>query len=106
MRFEISIISFCSCLITASLLTNLKAFAFFGNRENRYETLDGLRGFLAISVFFHHYIIIYNWKTTGIWFSPSEIYYQNYGKVGVAIFFMLSGFLFLNKIIHHPKKIK
>jgi len=81
------------------MLSKAKAFSFLNNREPRFETLDGLRGFLAISVFFHHFVITYYWKINGIWTRPPEDYYQNYGKVGVALFFMITGFLFISKLI-------
>jgi peptidoglycan/LPS O-acetylase OafA/YrhL len=98
MNFEISLLSFIVCIFTGSLLTKWKSFAFLKERNARFETIDGLRGFLAISVFFHHFAGTYYWKTNGIWQSPPEDYYRNYGKVGVGIFFMITGFLFISKI--------
>jgi len=104
-KFGITLVSFASCLLAVQLLINRKYFFFLLNRKGRYGTIDGLRGFLAISVFFHHFIITRNWKIYGEWVSPDEVYYQNYGKLGVAIFFMITGFLFVSKIINNSDKI-
>lgn len=100
MNFEISLFSFLACIAIGHLLSKAKAFAFLSNRESRFETLDGLRGFLALSVCFHHFAITYYWKVNGEWLVPPEVYYQNYGRVGVAIFFMITGFLFIAKLLN------
>lgn len=100
MNFEISLLSFLVAIMVGSLLTRADVFSFLDNRESRFETLDGLRGFLALSVFFHHFVVTYYWKVNGSWTRPPEDYYQNYGKVGVAIFFMITGFLFISKLLN------
>ncbi|MGE6454520.1 acyltransferase family protein [Shewanella baltica] len=100
-----SLISFLVCIVAGSFLTKMKAFAFLTKRNSRFESVDGLRGILALSVLFHHFVITYYWKTSGTWTRPPEDYYQNYGKVGVAIFFMITGFLFISKILHSKEKI-
>jgi len=38
-------------------LSNLRKFSFLSERKDRYGSIDGLRGYLAIAVFFHHFII-------------------------------------------------
>jgi peptidoglycan/LPS O-acetylase OafA/YrhL len=105
MNFEISLISFLVCIVAGSFLAKMKAFAFITERNSRFETVDGLRGFLAIAVFFHHFVITYYWKVSGKWIRPPEDYYQNYGKVGVAIFFMITGFLFISKLLNSKDRI-
>ena len=99
MDFIASIVALITSLIVAFFLSKLTRFSFISERDSRLDTLDGLRGFLAIFVFFHHYVITYYWKTTDQWIRPPEDYYHNYGKVGVALFFMITGFLFLSKIL-------
>lgn len=81
-----------------------KRFAFVFDRKERYGAIDGLRGYLALSVFIHHFIITWYWKNSGIWQAPPEIYFQNFGKVAIAIFFMITGFLFISKIIYDNGK--
>ena len=83
LKFGITLVSFSITLLTAQLLIYKKSFSFLTNRKGRYGTIDGLRGFLAISVFFHHFIITRNWEIYGEWVSPDEVYYQNYGKLGL-----------------------
>lgn len=65
----------------------------------KYKTLDGLRGFLALGVFFHHAVINYQYFQIGSWqLSPSR-FYTFAGQGAVAFFFMITGFLFWSKII-------
>ncbi len=84
--------------MTAYILGKTPAFNFLNARENRFKSLDGIRGFLALSVFFHHFVITYYWKKNDIWASPPEKMFDNFGSVGVAIFFIITGFLFISKI--------
>lgn len=105
MNFWVTLISFFVCVVIANVLIKLKAFAYLRHRSGRFDSLDGLRGYLAISVFFHHFVVTYYWKITGQWASPPESYNQNYGKVGVAVFFMITGFLFISKLLNSEGKI-
>ncbi|SDX75126.1 acyltransferase family protein [Lysobacter enzymogenes] len=65
----------------------------------RTDTLDGLRGFLALSVFAVHAIVHYDFLRTGVWKPSSAQFYNVAGVVSVALFFMLTGFLFWNKLL-------
>lgn len=105
LKFGVSLASFAIFLLAAQLLCRLKVFSFLKHRTARHESIDGLRGFLAISVFFHHFMVTWYWKNLGKWERPPEDYYQNYGKVGVSIFFMITGFLFLSKILKNKGHI-
>jgi peptidoglycan/LPS O-acetylase OafA/YrhL len=67
----------------------------------RYETIDGLRGFLAIGVFIHHAVIWHQYiHTGGTWDLPASGLYVHLGQTSVAFFFMITSFLFVNKILH------
>jgi peptidoglycan/LPS O-acetylase OafA/YrhL len=66
--------------------------------SNRYASLDGLRGLLAIFVLCHHSLYWHGRLTTGSWTMPS-ILYENLGKASVCLFFMVSSFLFYNKVL-------
>jgi len=70
--------------------------------SDRYASIDGLRGLLAIFVLCHHSLYWYKKLTTGSWTMPS-ILYENLGKSSVALFFMVSSFLFYNKILAAPR---
>lgn len=99
--FGPTLVSFWVALVVAQLLIRHKSFSYLLHREGRYATVDGLRGFLAISVFFQHCVFTWHWKVTGEWLElPDDLFYfTNYGKVGVAIFFMITGFLFIPRIL-------
>lgn len=99
MNLWISLLSLVVCVLVAGVLAQTRPFASLAQRQARFETLDGLRGFLALAVFFHHFMVTYYWKLHGRWTPPPEHGYLNYGNVGVAMFFMLTGFLFVSKIL-------
>lgn len=71
---------------------------------HRNSPLDGLRGALATCVFAHHFYLMYRWNTEGQWsvadnFGLHWMYFaQNLGAIPVSLFFMITGFLFLNKL--------
>lgn len=64
----------------------------------RHSPLDGLRGLLASMVFLHHFYITYTWKTTGNWIRPEGNLMNNTGAVSVSLFFLITGYLFLNML--------
>ncbi len=65
----------------------------------RVATLDGLRGFLALAVFSHHAAIYHVYVADGRWLPPSSRFHAMLGQVGVALFFMITGFLFWGKLL-------
>jgi peptidoglycan/LPS O-acetylase OafA/YrhL len=68
--------------------------------EKRIGCIDGLRGYLALSVMTHHFIVWLNFaRGDGKW-SPSPInFFQQLGAGGVALFFMTTGLLFYPRIL-------
>lgn len=67
--------------------------------DHKLETLDGLRAYLALGVFFHHGVITYFWMVTGKWNYPPSTFYTLIGPSSVGVFFMITGFLFWTKAI-------
>jgi peptidoglycan/LPS O-acetylase OafA/YrhL len=65
----------------------------------RYGELDGLRAFLAFAVFLTHAASSVVWYRTGVWTWPASIVYTLCGRVPVALFFMITGFLFSHKLM-------
>jgi len=67
----------------------------------RIVTLDGLRGLLAVTVFFHHAMIFHTYYGRGEWELPASDggFYAACGKVPVWTFFMITGFLFWSKVL-------
>lgn len=103
MSLSLSLLSLLACLALAALLSKAAAFQFLASRGSRVGSLDGLRGFLALAVFFHHFALTYHWKQTGQWTAPPEVAFENFGKVGVALFFMITGYLFTAKILQRTQ---
>lgn len=67
--------------------------------KGRHSGIDGLRGFLAMGVFIHHTVIWRNYCLTGNWEAPTSNFYNQLGQTSVALFFMISGYLFVKKLI-------
>lgn len=66
----------------------------------RFHSIDGMRGFLAIGVMFHHCVINYYLRvTTGKWEAPPSNVALMFGQIGVAMFFMVTAFLFWNRAL-------
>lgn len=97
--FAISI--FLLAFLTAFILNKLFKHPI---NSKRFESVDGLRGFLAIAVFMHHASIWYPYINTGVWELPSSNLYTQLGHTGVALFFMISCFLFVSKMLQVKDK--
>lgn len=68
--------------------------------KGRYDTIDGLRGFLAIGVFIHHTSVWYDFLEDGIWGLPPSNFYSQLGQTSVSLFFMITSFLFVSKLLN------
>jgi peptidoglycan/LPS O-acetylase OafA/YrhL len=92
-------------LLTAAVLfvVGLPVFARLDEARDasgdRHGNIDGLRGFLAISVFFHHAAMTHRLLEDGVWELPPSHYYTLAGQGGVALFFMITGLLFWEKLL-------
>lgn len=67
--------------------------------KNRYTSVDGLRGYLAFGVFIHHSAIIWVFVRTGVFDMPKDPFYAQIGLASVALFFMITAFLFWGRLI-------
>jgi peptidoglycan/LPS O-acetylase OafA/YrhL len=72
----------------------------------RGNTLDGLRGYLALAVFCHHAVVGYQYRSTGGWLRPQSDFFANLGPVPVAMFFMITGYLFWTRAIRGGARIR
>jgi peptidoglycan/LPS O-acetylase OafA/YrhL len=71
----------------------------------RYAAIDGLRGFLAYFVFLHHGSIWYGQIHQQTWQTPASYLFRHLGDSSVALFFMITAFLFTAKVLdsdRHP----
>ncbi len=67
--------------------------------SQRFETIDGLRGFLAIGVFIFHSSIWYFYIQNNIWDVPASNFFAHLGQTSVTLFFMITSFLFISKLL-------
>lgn len=65
--------------------------------SGRYGTLDGVRGVLAIGVLIHHSFTMFVYFTQGRWNWSDSPLLNHLGQTTVAMFFMITGFLFTHK---------
>ena len=83
-----------------------KRFSFYTQRVDeemagsRFHSVDGLRGFLAIAVMYHHCVISYFFYATGHWNGPPSHLATLYGQGGVAFFFMITAMLFWHRALN------
>ena len=76
--------------------------AIQASEKAQFKTLDGLRGFLALGVFFHHAVINYQYFQISTWQTTPSHVYAFMGQGAVAFFFMITGFLFWSKMMAKP----
>ncbi len=72
--------------------------------EGRFIGIDGLRGYLALFVFVHHSCIWYFYLRTSQWLVPPSTFFTQLGQSSVSFFFMITGFLFSEKILANRTK--
>ena len=65
----------------------------------KYTEIDGIRGYLAFFVFLHHSYIWSVFLKTDEWKEPTSNLFNQFGQTSVALFFMITAFLFINKLI-------
>lgn len=90
------IVVFAFAFATAFLLQKIYSI---NTITGRYKSIDGLRGFLAIGVFIHHATIWHQYLQKGDWGVPKSNLYTLLGQASVSLFFMITSFLFVNKIL-------
>ncbi|PSB31934.1 acyltransferase family protein [Stenomitos frigidus] len=98
----LSILFFGAAKLIVSRSTFYQA-AVQASNKTHYKALDGLRGFLALGVFFHHAVVNYQYFQLGSWQTAPSNVYAFLGQGAVAFFFMITGFLFWSKLIVEPR---
>lgn len=94
------------CLALALLVAHLTSRWVGPDHEasRRNASLDGLRGLLAFMVFMSHAAVWYGYRQTGRWESPPSVAYVYMAQASVAIFFMVTGYLFTGKLLASRSK--
>jgi peptidoglycan/LPS O-acetylase OafA/YrhL len=92
--------------LAMALLTTKLFIKFSGKNPPgvKYIPIDGLRGYLAFCVFLHHSSLWYFYLHTGIWTEPPSRLFIHFGGMSVSLFFMITGFLFFQKLINNKTK--
>lgn len=67
--------------------------------QGRFESLDGLRGILAINVLFQHAATSWFYFQTGVWEIVNIRFYRHLGGEAVIIFLIMTSFLYWSKMI-------
>lgn len=89
-----------AALLVAYVTSSLIAQRYGAPSVNgRFASIDGLRGYLAFCVFLHHSSIWYYYLRMGKWAVPPSNLYTQLGQCAIALFFMITGFLFFSKLI-------
>lgn len=65
----------------------------------KYPEIDGLRGYLAFSVFLHHSYIWSHFLKSDSWEDPNSHLFNHFGQTSVVLFFIITAFLFMTKLI-------
>jgi len=73
---------------------------FIPNKNIKYKSIDCIRGYLSLGVYFYHFTIWIQYLKTNSW-KKHEFFYQvnNLGDFSVYIFFMITAFLFFGKFL-------
>lgn len=87
--------------ITANILAKLLGVP---STMDRQSTLDGLRGILALAVFICHTSAWHYYLNTGSFTVPDIGIFRQFAKSSVYMFFMITGFLFMSKLINEREK--
>lgn len=91
------LVSLCFALIIGRFILTLSQKNTEEHFVKRLGCVDGVRGYLALFVCIHHFVIYY-WDTSS-WGQLPKSVIHNMGQTGVAIFFMITGFLFFHRIL-------
>ncbi|WP_158258639.1 acyltransferase family protein [Rhodopila globiformis] len=67
--------------------------------SGRHTSIDGLRGFLGIGVFIHHTVITWFYLHGHGWTLPPSRLVVHLGQTSVALFFMITAFLFWSRVL-------
>ena len=70
--------------------------------SHRLIPLDGLRGLLALTVFFSHAVNTYTYASTHVWDYSDSNFYTQAGMFPVTVFFFITGYLFWSKLMRQP----
>lgn len=72
---------------------------------SRIPAMDGLRGVAALAVVVHHCIVMGNYLRSGVWQITAGHLAEQLGSLPVAVFFMISAYLFVGALLRNDGKV-
>lgn len=72
---------------------------------SRIPAMDGLRGVAALAVVVHHCIVMGNYLRSGVWRITAGHLAEQLGSLPVAVFFMISAYLFVGALLRNDGKV-
>lgn len=69
----------------------------------KYPAIDGVRGYLGFFVFLHHAYIWNHYLKYHVWENPKSNFFNHLGQTSVALFFIITSFLFTTKLLQTKK---
>jgi peptidoglycan/LPS O-acetylase OafA/YrhL len=89
------------CLLAAAVIGGRNGFyrGQLAAEGGRFESIDGLRGFLALGVFGEHAMSMHGLLTSGTWAAGVAPFFLQASRAGVAMFFMITAFLFSLRVL-------
>jgi peptidoglycan/LPS O-acetylase OafA/YrhL len=96
-----SVLPFLGILLIACGFISLGPFRHLDDSlaQHRWGPMDGLRGFLALGVFGHHLAVDIGWLQWSTWAPLHSYFYAFVGPGSVALFFMITAFLFWGRLV-------
>lgn len=86
------------------MASSLRVALRFPAARGHNVALDGLRGYLAFAVFLHHAVVWHFYLRDGNWGRPPLRVYAELGLTAVNFFFMITGLLFVGKILDSRRR--
>jgi peptidoglycan/LPS O-acetylase OafA/YrhL len=90
-------------LIAIFVANQISSRIYHSIERDRDTQLDGLRGLLALAVYICHVAAWYNYFKTGSYMQSGPGLYYQLAKIGVFMFFMITGYLFIGKVLRERK---
>jgi peptidoglycan/LPS O-acetylase OafA/YrhL len=89
------------CLLVAEGIARRSGFyrEQLAAEGGRFESIDGLRGFLALGVFSEHAMSMHGLYAWGTWGAEVPVFFLRASAAGVSLFFMITGFLFWLRVL-------
>lgn len=73
---------------------------FIPDKNIKYKSIDCIRGYLSLGVFFYHFLVSIQYFKIDLWIAHKTYFpINNVGIFSVFIFFMITSFLFFGKFL-------